>query len=811
MAVIALRRCCPPVFADSFNDQVASEFSWQLLFVGATFTDDVQRYTDADGIMYPNVFYPSGGAINIPIPERQAAKVRVRFSDSESGSAQAQLWMGYGIDGPDIDRLIAELDCAQTCGVLRIIARIEGVAIGTVAAVNLGPVAREEWHTLTVCYTRDTITGEAAFTALLTLSDGRPFRLAIDADAIGWTTDPSLNGTGTRQVSSGMEVDFDDFKMLPHKDDSGSCGCGCPDCSEQCTQAREEFTRTEIGCCWQHTDGTPANTGGDWVITAGELERVASTADVLLYACGGAPASFSWSGDLYLPATGSKAGLLVGLTDAVAGTYYVTELEAGEECGKLRIIQGTVGGADTVLGEWVAIPGLTAETFHSLRVCYNPAHQVLTAIVNGSDAHHVKAVTDIPEDHFVGLRVDTGSGYKFDNFLLSWSQDTTYTSGSVGEDNPCPCCKISGCESITLTTFDDCRYDVTGTASGTTLAADTFALIRHSWSGVDSFCEADPTQHIQITFTASDFADVIRAHLDVVDDSTSHYAELTLNADAETQGTLKLYKNGLEIATTNVTALPGSYTLKVCYDQVTLTAVLNGEQLDEVSEGNGGLLAAVSTGTVTTTVDFESVFVSYKSYEDDCADCFGGPAEANCGPCLDGLIPPAIKLRLSNAQMGVIDPEMQGGECGTLVCNDCPSYDGSYILPVRLGGAIIGCSNAPGTLGDCRWFVEVTVDAPEPCSSIVGNWHFSDVQYCAALELDEVLCRHRLVGTISIQATDGFCSASSIAVFYGPWHDGCEGVDCITDFPYDVLTFDHYVGTVNFCDFSGSTLEALPV
>ncbi len=659
--------CCPAIFADSFSVEADSIISWSP-FGGPSwsFTGGIASTTGADAILQAAV-YPDTSAINIPEPKRVAVQSKMRVSQSGAYNAQGQVWLGQTGGGSEgFDRIAAELDVTngEVCGVLRLIADFTALT-GNVGQMDIGPIARNEWHTLLLCYHWNAA-DDIDVIAVATLNDGRKFRLAINLNDFGLAFDsppdgPVFSGIATRQLGSGS-IDFDDFKLLPHKEDS-TCGC-CPDCSLGCFEAKDDFDRTEVGCCWDVVVGSGDLT--NWDIDADELTQTTPNEQIVLYICSQAPRAFRWNIDVWLPTNGDKAGVVFAdFEDSDNGLYYIAELEAGAECGKLRFRLVTrVAGVDSSadVGEYVTVPGLTAATWHRVTLCYNPTHGVLSASVLGY-SHHVKEVAEPEFTPRVGIYVDGGGDYKFDNARLSSSlvseSDNYYYEY---EANDCPCCFVAGCETDTAgDLFDECQWDA--------LSATSY-LRRVGWFGVNSDCTADSTQRVVVTFTAASYGDRIVVYLDWVDDATHHAAELTLNADISTQGTLKLYKDGVEIATLDVTALPGSGSLLICYDQFALTAVYGGTRLEELSEGNGGLLAAVEwDGTVEIT-GWEQ---SHHLYDVDCPDC---NEATDCTGCDPDTAPLYFKVTVND-------------HC-------VPEFNGTFIVR-GLAGIVISTSRCEGT------------------------------------------------------------------------------------------------------------------
>ncbi len=632
---------CPAVFADPFSD--ADFLDRWVDFIG-TWTWDAAGFVytaDADAELYAASDFELD-PIAIPEPKRVTVQTKLRVSQGGAFNAQGHLWLGGS------ERVIAELDAASgaTCGVLRIL--IDDGSIVATNQIELGPVARNEWHTLLLCYYWNSETS-VEVAAVLTLNDGRKFRLAIDLNDFGYADlfpspqfGPASSGVGTRQLGSGT-IDFDDYRLMPHQADSGCC---CPDCELGCFAATDNFDREALGCCWDLYLGSGSIL--DWEIDAEELVQSTPGEQVVLYTCSQAPAAFRWAMDLYLPSSGDKAGLVFAdVEDSDNGLYYIAELEAGATCGKLRFRLVTrAAGSDSSedLGEYVVVPGLTAATWHHATLCYNPEHGVLSVQV-GDYAHHVKDVPEPAHTPFVGLYVDGSSGFKFDTARLTESQADEFTSASETASNNCPCCFVAGCEAVEgLSLFDDCRLDVlAGTVVGATLGSNATVLIRQSWFGVDPNCTADRTQLVQVTFTAANYSDQVELFLDWIDASTNHSAVLTLNSGPSTDGTLKLYKDGSEIASLDVTALPGGHTLRFCFDQERATVVLNGEELlEEDSTGNGGLLAAVGTRAAGSPITFTSVSSHHHLWE-ECDDCYVD----ECVACDDGEMPRYLKVTIS--------------------------------------------------------------------------------------------------------------------------------------------------------------------
>lgn len=670
--------CCPATFSDSFSVEADSIISWSPFGAPSwSFTGGIASTTGANGILLAAV-YPDSSAINIPEPKRVAVQSKVRVSQGGAFNANAQIWLGQTGGGSEgFDRIAAELDVSngETCGILRLYADTTSLT-GSISQIDIGPIARNEWHTLLLCYHWNAV-DDIDVIVVATLNDGRKFRLAINLADFGFAFDsppdgPVFSGVATRLVGSGS-IDFDDFKLLPHKDDSG-CGC-CPDCSLGCFEAKDDFNREEVGCCWSLIFGPGSIT--DWEIDNEELTQTTPNEQILIYGCSALPRGWSWTVKVWLPSNGDKAGVIFkNFEDVDTATYYIAELTAGAECGELRFRLATRELAVESIadvGEWVAVPGLTAATWHTVRLCYNADHGVLSASVLGY-AHHVKEVPEPAGSSYVGIYVDGGGDYKFDTARLSTSQESDsyyYTT------NDCPCCFVSGCETDTAgDLFDECQWEE--------LSATKY-LRRVGWFGVNDDCTADGTQRVVVTFTAASYGDRIIAYLDWLDASTNHSAELTLNADISTQGTLKLYKNGVEIATLDVTALPGSGSLSFCFDQSTATAIYGSERLEEDSAGNGGLLAAVEWDGDVTVTGWEQ---NHHIYDQDCPDC---SYIVECEACDN--FPHLIKVTLS----GFAAAPITG-------CAECLEIDGTYILNSDSAIAFSQCPPYTDFVdGFCEW------------------------------------------------------------------------------------------------------------
>jgi hypothetical protein len=404
----------------------------------------------------------------------------------------------------------------------------------------------------------------------------------------------------------------------------GSSRCCC-----KCVYIKDDFEREEIGANWEIVSGT-------WSIEAGELKGSNSgrithqtlhpkgTSNIIAHV------------RAKLPAAGATARLYIG-------DHYLEIEAAATGCGKMRLFDG--GGQ---LGPEVRVPDLTTDTRHELRLCYDQGTQVLSGSVN-EHRHHARGVT-ISGASLVGLGTGSTAGdYYFDDFEVAELRP----SGYYYYDD-CPCC-TGNCESKTPS-LDDCRWTDEGGGR---------KLWNASWSGLSPSCESDVTQRIVASFANLAFGDEAEVFLDLVDGSTHHSAKLTLNADASTPGTLKLFRNGVQIDSVGVTAQPGDHSLTLCFDQETLVAQYGGTRLEEDSSGNNGLLAAVALTSTQGTI--AGATISYNLYEVACPDCVG---TVTCTACTNNTAPERLKAIVGNA-FPPIDI------CRDAVCSD---VIGSHIM-----------------------------------------------------------------------------------------------------------------------------------
>jgi len=471
---------------------------------------------------------------------------------------------------------------------------------------------------------------------------------------------------------------FDNFRLSGHKDDAACC----PDCGAgRCLQHTDAFDRTALGCFW-------AAVSGSWTLNAvaQRLQVNPGGALVLIDNVLGHGASVRIQAALTVPA-GGAARIYVGRTSTA---HYAAEIEvASSGCGTLRLVSRT-GGGDATLGWDVPIPDLAPDVPHTVRLCYSSETRLLAAVLitaAGASYGHHAAVGSLPGD-IAGLGAGSASGeYAFDDWQM-WQH--------AAADRPdCPCCTLPGCEGFSDTFVGgtlDCRWlQQAGTWTETggnveAVASDAILLALASWSGLDDYCDADPTQFAEVSFTAQDYGDQARVIVDWLDASHYHYAELRHNPSQGVNGTLKLFKVATSVATElasrSVAAPPDqSHTLRVCYDQERLTAVFGSAVLEEESDGHGGLRAAIGTGSITAKVQFHAASFSHDLWHVNCPDCVG---VGDCVYCAGGEAPYYVKTRFVGIGPGTNRPAH----------TQCVDINRTYLNQFQ-GGCI------PDEIGDC--------------------------------------------------------------------------------------------------------------
>lgn len=313
--------------------------------------------------------------------------------------------------------------------------------------------------------------------------------------------------------------------------------------------------------------------------------------------------------------------------------------------------------------------------------------------------------------------------------------------------------------------------------------------------------QPDEGTKISVTATPDSPTDPITVFVDY--DGTD-LVSITVESDGA-DGTLTIDRDGVELESV---ALPGyagtAVEISVCWFAGVVIATAADVSLTAHYAPIGGEYFGIDDTNVTYT-DFVA-----QSLAVECDDCVQAPADDCEPPCVGGLRPAAMRMRVrlitSEASLGV-----EG-------CDFGPMFNGTYILALGAGCLTLDCppgeDNCYGA-GECYWgygipfFVDTS---EEPCFltafTFCDGSLFRHFALFAGIEVDAPNNRHRLVGIIA-EFPPALPNTSQRGRYVGAWRAGSTDLDCLNNLPYGPLTYDADDGV--YFDYPNCELELLPV
>lgn len=432
--------------------------------------------------------------------------------------------------------------------------------------------------------------------------------------------------------------------------------CCCPSCGA-CQIGLDRFGRVDsddLGDDWSEVVG-------NWAIEANELVTTDSDALALHQgpALSGLPrhvVTVKLKGD----DPGDELRVHVATDDETYGLYAQLVLENGGSCGLLQLWK-SASGSDTKLAQCI-VPDLVEDEWHTLKVCYRPANNLLVAQLAAVVTTRSGRTRQIAhETTSVGILAGVGAGTitakaHFDNFC--W-QRHYIAAADVGDpydayddlaaDVNCPSCGLPTCvyaeDDFDRDDSDDlgCQWEeVSGDWEilGESLQANATGLVASTATHPEGRQEMSMTGTVVLPTDG----DTVRVIVSYDDDQNYLAMEITAGADC---GSIALYSvvAGVETLVSSVVSVaalnPNSefrpyHTFWVCFgshsladtDLYLLGGIAGGAVGSTLPVGGIGNGVALSVETLGgDPVTFDDIAISYTYDADEhptCEPCTGG-------------------------------------------------------------------------------------------------------------------------------------------------------------------------------------------
>lgn len=302
-----------------------------------------------------------------------------------------------------------------------------------------------------------------------------------------------------------------------------------------------------------------------------------------------------------------------------------------------------------------------------------------------------------------------------------------------------------------------------------------------------------PQDGTKLTVTATPDA-YNDASIIFVDDDGAARVDVAVFSDGA-DGTITISRDGEELVSEPIDGYTGGeIDISVCWYEGVVFARAGGALAVATFEPIGGNNYGLDDTSATYT-DFVA-----QSLADNCEECDGGTGVPCDPPCIDGLRPAAVRLRITFVASAVeiaFNPAYEA-------CFPA-AWSGNYILTSPLHCAESGPSCNPGEdncyiIGGCLWsyripvavensFDECILNEFDPCTEVPAFSRY--FRLFASIETDTTNHRHRLAFCIEeLPAGGADPNDQRFYRWYGPWADGDADIDCLQTLPYGPLTFD---------------------
>lgn len=514
-----------------------------------------------------------------------------------------------------------------TCGEFRLFEMAAGFEVDVSLEISVSSLVADVWHTLKVCYYYDGGSyGVGRMAAELTTASG------VKVYTSGVRVVSGLRvGLGTGAVTTRSH--FDNFCWQRHSTAEVVSGYGaepnCPDCLNRCQFSQDYLAAvgTDTGCAWQECSG-------DWEVEdsgGGVLAATIDTAPAELLHRVPQPFGLPYQRvtvEVKLEDVGDIARVLVDRSTCAATTSAAgVEIEAGTNCGVMRLVNAGVSGPD------IPVIGLVPDVWHMVEVCYGYGYAsdaYTNTLFTARVTPHNSAAVQSTDEYSGGgqyaslASVAVTSKIWFRNF----SSRMSYRSPESPQCEPC-----NGTEgwcvwgSLDCDAVDECRWtDVSGSwTCGTTSSDD--ALKRFEVE------QPQKSNRQRVTGTVTHSGEATSAIYIAYEDSPHHMALRITTGGACPKA--ELIEDGVVLRTVEDSRIVAGAAVAFCvmFDGTELTAWYEiggvGSEpiyLEATATGHvgEGYKAALGTGTVTTgTVTFSSVvlWVAKSAHNSDCDDC----------------------------------------------------------------------------------------------------------------------------------------------------------------------------------------------
>lgn len=542
------------------------------------------------------------------------------------------LWNPASTNKTSYIRVRSVLQNGASCGQVLVYEITDGGedVIGSQAVPGL---VEDAWHRVKVCCYYDSATYSYRYGVEVRTASGVVIRLAGTTDA----SSSDYVGLGTGNITT--KAHFDNFCWQRHRYTEIISGFspdpGCPHCGGGCDFSEDYFDNTgagtDMGCAWEECSGNweIADSGG------GNMAATITTAPALLLHTISTPYVNQWvraTGYVKMEDVADILRVWVAKGECLAVTGVAVELEAGADCGVIRLIDSD----GSQIGGDVPVDNLTADEWHLLEVCYGTGiHEggtvttMLSAVLTTASGNVVRIA-----DNTSGSGGTSAAFEAVDVTTKIWFRDWGFASSYDATNTPnCdPCVDADGwCTwgALFCDSRDDCYWvDAVGTWTNCSTTSSDDAIKRYDLEHPYRV----PWMRMVGTVSSTGQAEAI-AYISYKDATTN--LALAFYFEDATCPKICLLEDGVIIRTVLDHRLTSGKDIDFCvqYDGSELSAWYrhpgSTEEIyleSDATASADGIKAAIGTKTVTTgAITFSNIllYVSKHQYSncDDCDEC----------------------------------------------------------------------------------------------------------------------------------------------------------------------------------------------